>query len=90
MGRLTHSVHVALASALGSLTIESEPSGAEVRVDGKLVGRTPVTLGDVRVDERHRVDLSLPGHVDDQFMVLPEKDGARVVRTLTPRPRSRG
>jgi hypothetical protein len=44
----------------------------------------------VRVDERHRVDLSLPGHVEDQFMVLPEKDGARVVRKLTPRPRSRG
>ena len=89
-GRLTRSVHLALVSALGSLTVESEPSGAEVRVDGKLVGRTPVTLGDVRVDERHRVDLSLPGHVEDQFMVLPEKDGARVVRKLTPRPRSRG
>jgi hypothetical protein len=83
-------VHIALASALGSLTVESEPSGAEVRVDGTLVGRTPVTLGDVRVDERHRVDLSLPGHVEDQFMVLPEKDGPRVVRKLTPRPRSRG
>ena len=89
-GRLTRSVHLALASALGSLTVESEPSGAEVRVDGTLVGRTPVTLGDVRVDERHRVDLSLPGHVEDQFMVLPEKDGARVVRKLTPRPRQRG
>jgi tRNA A-37 threonylcarbamoyl transferase component Bud32 len=89
-GRLTRFVHLALASALGSLTVESEPSGAEVRVDGTLVGRTPVTLGDVRVDERHRVDLSLPGHVEDQFMVLPEKDGPRVVRKLTPRPRSRG
>ena len=90
VGRLTRSVHLALASALGSLTVESEPAGAEVRVDGKLVGHTPMTLGDVRVDERHRVDLSLPGHVEDQFMVLPEKDGARVVRKLTPRPRSRG
>jgi len=90
LGRLTRSVHVALASALGSLTIESEPSGAEVRVDGQLVGVTPVTLHDVRVDERHRVDLSLAGHVDDEFMVLPEKDGARVVRKLTQRPRSRG
>ena len=89
-GRLTRSVHLALVSALGSLTVESDPSGAEARVDGKLVGRTPVTLGDVRVDERHRVDLSLPGHVEDQFMVLPEKDGTRVVRKLTPRPRSRG
>ena len=90
VGRLARSVHVDLASALGSLTIESEPSGAEVRVDGELVGHAPVTLTNVRVDERHRVDLSLPGHVEDEFMVLPEKDGARVVRKLTPRPRSRG
>ena len=89
-GRLTRSIHLTLPSALGSLTVESEPSGAEVRVDGHPAGRTPVTLTDLRVDERHRLDLSLPGHDVDQFVVLPEKDGPRVVRKLTPRPRTRG
>jgi tRNA A-37 threonylcarbamoyl transferase component Bud32 len=90
LGQLTRSVHLVLPSALGSLTVESEPSGAEVRVDGQPAGRTPVTLDDIRVDERHRVDLTLPGHDVDQFVVLPEKDGPRVVRRLTPRPRGRG
>jgi hypothetical protein len=89
-GRLARSVHLALPSALGSVTVESVPSGAEVRFDGQPVGRTPVTLGDVRVDQRHRVDLTLPGHDVDQFMVLPEKDGPRVVRKLVPRPRPHG
>jgi hypothetical protein len=89
-GRLARSVHLALPSALGSVTVESVPSGAEVRFDGQPVGRTPVTVGDVRVDQRHRVDLTLPGHDVDEFMVLPEKDGPRVVRKLVPRPRARG
>ena len=89
-GRLTRTVHLTLPSALGSFTVESDPPGAEVRVDGKVLGRTPFTIGDVRVDERHRIDLSLPGHEIDQFMVLPEKDGNRFVRKLVPRPRGPG
>jgi hypothetical protein len=89
-GRLARSVHLALSSALGSFTVESVPSGAEVRVNGNLVGRTPFRVTDVRVDERHRIDLTLPGHDKDEFMVLPEKDGNRFVRTLAPRPRGPG
>ncbi len=90
LGRLARTVHLELPSALGSLTVESEPTGAEVQVDGRPAGRTPVTLTDLRVDERHRIDLSLPGHDVDQFVVLPEKDGPRVVRKLLPRQRPRG
>jgi hypothetical protein len=89
-GRLARTVHLNLPSALGPLTVESDPPGAEVRVDGRVVGRTPVTLGDLRVDELHRVDLTLPGHDVDQFVVLPEKDGNRVSRKLTARPKARG
>ena len=70
--------------------MESVPTGAEVRLNGKLLGRTPIRVGDVRVDERHRIDLTLPGHDVDQFVVLPEKDGNRFVRTLAPRPRGPG
>jgi hypothetical protein len=89
-GRLARSVHLALPSALGSFTVESDPPGAELRVDGKVLGRTPFTVSGVRVDERHRIDLSLPGHDVDQFVVLPEKDGNRFVRKLVPRPRGPG
>ena len=83
-GKLTRSVHLTLPSALGTLTVESIPTGAEVSVDGKPVGRSPVTVSDLRVDERHRVDLTLAGHEIDQVVVLPEKDGNRIVRKLLP------
>jgi hypothetical protein len=89
-GRLARTVHLALPSALGAFTVESDPPGAELRVDGKLLGRTPFTVTDVTVDERHRIDLALPGHDVDQFVVLPEKDGNRFVRKLVPRPRGPG
>jgi hypothetical protein len=44
----------------------------------------------VRLDERHRVDLSLDGHELDQFVVLPEKDGDRFLRKLVPSRAGRG
>ncbi len=73
-----------LPPALGVLVIESEPAGADVRVDGRLVGRTPISLAGVALGERHRVDLSLPGREIDQFVVLPDKDGLKFRRTLQP------
>ncbi len=82
LGELVRRVHVELASVLGALTVDSEPPGAEVRLDGRSIGSTPVTVSEIRLDERHRFDLSLPGHEIDQFVVLPEKDGTRFHRKL--------
>jgi hypothetical protein len=42
-----------------------------------------VVIPGIRLDQRHRVDLSLPGHEIDQFVVLPEKDGVRFNRRLS-------
>jgi hypothetical protein len=81
-GQLVARVHAALESALGDVTIASEPPGAEVRLDGKPAGVAPVTLRGLRVDERHRIDLTLAGYEIDQFVVLPEKDGTRFTRRL--------
>ncbi len=89
-GKLVRRVHARLENALATLTIESVPPGAEVRVDDKAVGVTPVTLPGVRLDARHRVDLTLAGYEIDQFVVLPEKDGTRFTRTLShPEPKAR-
>jgi hypothetical protein len=55
-----------------------------VRIDEHLAGVTPLRIDAVRLAERHRVDLALPGHELDQFVVLPEKDGQRYFRTLVP------
>ncbi len=94
IGQLVRRVHGDLASVVGSVTVESDPPGADVRLDGRPVGSTPMTLNGVRMDERHRIDLTLPGHEFDQFVVLPEKDGVRFVRKLavlgSARPRTGG
>jgi tRNA A-37 threonylcarbamoyl transferase component Bud32 len=82
-GRLGARVHAALPSTLGALTVESDPPGAHVRLDDRPVGTTPVTIPGVRLDQRHRIDLSLTGHEIDQFVVLPEKDGTTFRRTLS-------
>jgi serine/threonine protein kinase len=92
-GHFVRRVHAELPSALGSLVVESEPSGAKVMLDERPVGTTPATLDGVRLDERHRIDLLLPGHEMDQFVFLPERDGQRFRRTLVPserRPSSEG
>lgn len=84
IGDLVRRVHLQLPSALGAIRVESDPPGAQVLLDGVAVGATPVTVPDVRVDERHRVDLTLPGHELDQFVILPEADGDRFRRKLVP------
>ena len=76
--------HATLSSAFGTVRLESEPSGAEVRFDGKALGRTPLTVPDVELGERHRVDLTYPGREIDQFVVLPETDGRSFRRVLPP------
>jgi serine/threonine protein kinase len=75
-------VHAALTNAMGALRVESEPAGAYVRLDDRPAGTTPVLIPGVKLDERHRIDLTLAGYEDDQFVVLPEKDGNRVRRRL--------
>jgi hypothetical protein len=82
-GRLVARVHARLPSTMGAITVESVPAGAELVLDDRPAGRTPVTLEDVRLDQRHRIDLVLAGHEIDQFVVLPEKDGLRYTRRLT-------
>jgi len=82
-GKLVARVHLRLESSLGAITILSEPPGAQILLDERPAGRTPATIGEVRLDRRHRVDLVLAGHEIDQFVVLPEKDGVRYLRRLS-------
>ena len=48
------------ASGRGSLQILSRPSGAAVTLDGRVIGRTPLLISDVRTG-RHDVRLELAG-----------------------------
>jgi len=49
------------STAPGSLVVESRPPGATVIVDGRAVGTTPMTVGDVRAGN-HSVRITLDGY----------------------------
>jgi serine/threonine protein kinase len=82
-GTLVARVHARVESAIGAITVESVPTGAELLFDDRPAGRTPITLPEVKLNQRHRIDLVLAGHEIDQFVVLPEKDGVRYTRRLS-------
>jgi eukaryotic-like serine/threonine-protein kinase len=84
-GRLVARVNAVLGSTVGPVTVTSYPPGAEVKFDDRRLGVTPLTIPQTRLDQRHRIDLVLGGYEIDQFVVLPEKDGATFSRTLTPK-----
>jgi hypothetical protein len=54
---------VADLSASGALRILSTPEGAEVRIDGELIGKTPVSRAGVSAGD-HVVEFRLPGYFD--------------------------
>ena len=83
-GRLSLRVHARLGTSFGAIVVTSDPPGAAVRIDDRPAGVTPITIGEVRLDQRHRIDLRLSGYEIDQVVILPEKDGTSVQRTLTP------
>jgi hypothetical protein len=47
--------------APGTLQVASRPAGAQVFLDGVLVGRTPLVVSDVKRGS-HRVRIELAGH----------------------------
>jgi hypothetical protein len=48
------------AATTGSLLVDSRPAGAQVSVDGQVMGTTPLTLPDVQPGA-HRIVLEIPG-----------------------------
>jgi hypothetical protein len=54
-------VHARLERVRGTLTVESKPSGALVTVDGRDVGRTPLTVDDLPMDAAARVRVTKDG-----------------------------
>ena len=72
-----------LTPIVGSLVVMSAPAMAEVAIDGKVVGRTPLDLGDVLVGE-HSLTISKSGYVSKtQKVTLVEGKVETVNVTLT-------
>jgi hypothetical protein len=79
VGRIT-------APAQATLVVDSRPTGAEVYVDGRLQGRTPLTLS---VNPgRHDLELRLPGYQVYKVTVNPRPgERVQVFAQLVPEPR---
>jgi len=70
-----------------AVRVMSEPSGAEVLLDGRLVGHTPVF---VQIHGQARLLVRLSGHIAESFVVTPHAaewiaEGGRLVLPLTVR-----
>jgi hypothetical protein len=48
-----------LVPITGKILIDSVPSGAEIRINGEVRGRTPLTLGEVDMNSAKRLELRL-------------------------------
>ncbi len=58
----TVTVRVALRSLIGDVRVETTPPGAEVRIDGKVAGKSPLTVRGLAVRGTHRVEASRDGY----------------------------
>ncbi len=74
----------AVRPAQGALVVQSEPSGAEVLIDGQARGTTPLSLSGLPVGT-YTVSLSAPDHVPVQRSVAVQAGATETVRlTLAP------
>ena len=73
-----------VAATAADLRFSSDPSGAEVIVDGRTVGRTPVKWSDGTAGSRHAVTFKLDGYDSASFDVtFPERGSDTVRRTMS-------
>ena len=71
-----------------TILVDSAPAGAQVRIDGRVEGRTPVELSVPRSAEPLTLRLQLDGFVDAQETIVPNI-AQRLRLSLTPEPRER-
>ena len=74
----------AAGAATGSLDVISEPAGANVYVDGKLAGQTPLQVSALEPGD-HRVRVSKDGYLENARIVAVSTSDTKVVNVkLTP------
>lgn len=70
---------LAWADELGKVVVESTPPGAEVVVNGRTVGNTPMTL-QLSTEESVKVIVKKGGYKASQFNITPSPDKAKRVK----------
>jgi hypothetical protein len=74
-------------AAAQQLLVRSTPSGARVFVDGRDVGRTPASVGDL-VRGQHRVRVVQDGFVTEERRVIIASSGSQALNVTLERPRT--
>ncbi len=78
-----------LQGATGNINIQSEPKGAEVYLDGTLMGNTPLALKDIDAGE-HVIKVTKAGYVDAETTItLNPKENRNVKIILEETPETR-
>ena len=88
-GALLFVASMSASEAAGSLSIESEPAGASVYIDGRLAGETPLTVETLRPGV-HRVRLVRLGYLENSRLVTVKAGSRATLRThlTSPRPQN--
>jgi PEGA domain-containing protein len=88
-GALLFVASMSASEAVGSLSIESEPAGASVYIDGRLAGETPLTVETLRPGV-HRVRLVRLGYLENSRLVTVKAGSRATLRThlTSPRPQN--
>lgn len=58
----TLALRVVMRALVGDLRVETTPPGAEVRVDGRIAGKSPITVHGLGVAKPHKVEASRDGY----------------------------
>jgi hypothetical protein len=76
-------VTTTLKPITGKVIVDSEPSNAEIRINGELRGRTPTTINDVDMDNAKRIELRLKDYQPMmQDLQWPSDGRIRIKATL--------
>src|SRR5262245_20448448 len=82
-----HNLRVVIAEGKGSLLVESDPVGAAVYVDGRLLGKTPLTLQSIPPGV-HSVRLVRLGYLENSQLVTLKAGAREIVRARLTDPAS--
>lgn len=66
----------------GTIVVKSTPSGARVWMNGRLRGKTPVEIKEVKAWEPHRIEVVMPGYYEWSSMVFTDPGDTTIINAV--------
>jgi hypothetical protein len=78
----TKRVHALLAKKSGALAVHSDPKGAEVHIDEKAEGKTPLKIEEMKTGQ-HELELTSDGYLDyEDTFLIKDRETTKVTACL--------